>query len=179
MTNCVKCGASMRLFGKNQPSDELANERLRSQGYDIEYGMCRACAEVVYGQIKAGEMAPDEAKVAEEYKQDAVPSVNVYTICPQYVDFAYIGIVSSHVALGTGLISHALSSLTDFFGQESSTYSDKLQAAEGACLAKLKIRAHEMGADMVIGMQTTYTELTSGHGMLLVCMAGTAVKQKQ
>jgi uncharacterized protein YbjQ (UPF0145 family) len=49
--------------------------------------------------------------------------------------------------------------------------------AENACTTILRKNAHTVGADAVIGIHTTYTELTSGHGMLLVCMSGTGVKR--
>jgi uncharacterized protein YbjQ (UPF0145 family) len=49
--------------------------------------------------------------------------------------------------------------------------------AETACLTKLKINAAEMEANAVIGVQTTYTELTLAHGILLVCMSGTAIRK--
>lgn len=112
----------------------------------------------------------------------APPPVQLFTFNPYGTGLetgAYknLGLVSAYMALGTGPISMLLSSWTDFFGEESKVYNEKMTSATNACIARIKNLAHEMGADAVIGVQTTFTELTAGHGQIMVCMIGTAVKK--
>lgn len=168
---CPRCGKSMGGFaGYWTAADESRLAPLREQGVDIPHGLCRTCS-IPYLEQKE---KPGETSQAPTF----IPDISIYTFNP-YKENTYqnVGLASAHVALGTGLISQIASSWTDFLGAQSETYSKKMTEAEGACLAKLKIRAHTMGADAVIGMHTTYTELTSGRGMLMVCMTGTAVKK--
>ena len=106
-----------------------------------------------------------------------MPAVLAFTINPyEKDDYKPIDIVSGHIALGTGLISSILSSVTDFFGAKSKGYGQKMKEAEDACLIMIKQNAHALNADAIVGMSTTFTELTSGHGQLLVFMSGTAIK---
>lgn len=92
--------------------------------------------------------------------------------------YEYIGFISAHVALGTGPFSQIFSWFSDLFGRKSETYNLKVKAAEKACLLEMRNNSSNVGADMVIGLTTTYTELTRGSGQILVCMTGTAVKKK-
>ena len=93
--------------------------------------------------------------------------------------YEYIGFISAHVALGTGPFSQIFSWFSDLFGRKSETYNVKVKTAEKACLQEIKNNASVVGAEMVIGVTTTYTELTRGSGQLLVCMTGTAVKKRR
>lgn len=92
--------------------------------------------------------------------------------------YEYLGFISAHVALGTGPFSQIFSWFSDLFGRKSETYNVKIKAAEKACLQEMRNNASAVGAEMVVGLTTTYTELTRGSGQLLVCMTGTAVKKK-
>lgn len=165
---CIKCGKKIGGLLGLASADESRLDLLRKDGVDVPQGMCHPCS-VPYLEAERKTKKP---------KPFVVPDVPIFTYPPADNErFTNVGIASAHVAMGTGPISQILSSINDLFGEQSETYSKKMIEAEDACLAKLKIRAHEMGADAVIGMHTTYTELTSGHGMLLVCMTGTAVKK--
>jgi len=110
------------------------------------------------------------------------PTVQLFTFNPygnglETGAYENLGLVSAYMALGTGPASKFLSSLTDFFGSESKAYNEKMTEATDACIWSLKTNAYKMGADAVIGVHTTFTELTAAHGQILVCMIGTAVKK--
>lgn len=92
--------------------------------------------------------------------------------------YEYVGFVSAHTALGTGPFSQIFSWFSDLFGRKSETYNVKIKAAEKACLFEVKNNASTLGADVIVGLTTTYTELTRGSGQILVCMTGTAMKKR-
>lgn len=105
-------------------------------------------------------------------------NIPVLTVsCISDESYEYIGFVSAHVALGTGPFSQIFSWFSDLFGRKSETYNVKVKAAEKACLLEIRNNASSLGAHMIVGLTTTYTELTRGSGQILVCMTGTAVKK--
>lgn len=176
---CTQCGENIGGFMGSVEGDASAIQFCNDYGIKVPTPICRVCLIPLTREARAKKNGPGE----EDEKQKAYAAAARIQICtlptlPE-TPFQILGIASSHVALGTGVISQIFSSWTDFFGEQSETYNKKMREAEDACLTKLKIRAHEMGASAVIGVQTTYTELTSGHGMLMVCMTGTAVKVRE
>lgn len=97
---------------------------------------------------------------------------------PPKWDFDVKGIVTGQSTTGTGVFSEFTSSFTDFFGVQSVSYNNKLQQGELLCLSQIKAKALELGANAVVGVDIDYSELGGGKGMIMVCMAGTAVDLK-
>jgi uncharacterized protein YbjQ (UPF0145 family) len=89
----------------------------------------------------------------------------------------YYGIVTSFVALGTGLLSDLNSTLADFTGSRSNGYQKKLDEATNLLINELvKKTAHrneEINA--LIGLKLDYTSM-AGSNMMLVCGTATAVQ---
>ena len=100
----------------------------------------------------------------------------VTTHSPHGWDYRTIGIVTGQSTMGTGVLTELTSSITDAFGVSSGRHNTKLKKGEDMCLAQLKTSAFEMGANAIIGTDIDYSEIGSGKGILMVCMAGTAVK---
>jgi len=68
----------------------------------------------------------------------------------------------------------------DFFGRRSKARQEVLRDARNTCLDELKIEAHALGADGVMGIDLDYSEISGGgKGMLLLVASGTAVKLKR
>lgn len=167
MANCPMCGEALG-FLKARAADETALDELREQGQDVPQGICHGCYLEFIKPSRSNSISPPPK----------IPDIPIYTYAPKCFDAAQnIDLVTAHIALGTGLVTEIFSSWTDFFGSQSKTYHNKLEEAEKLCRDKLRIKAADMGADAIIGTTTTYTELTAGHGQILVCMAGTAVKK--
>ncbi|TDQ17549.1 uncharacterized protein YbjQ (UPF0145 family) [Algoriphagus boseongensis] len=97
---------------------------------------------------------------------------------PLHWDYEVVGMVTSQSVIGTGLVSEITASWTDFFGKESNTFNDKIKKGEENCMNQLRTKALLMGAHAIIGTDIDYSEVGSGKGMLMVCMAGTAIKIK-
>lgn len=85
------------------------------------------------------------------------------------------GFVSGYCILGTGPISSLLSSITDLLGMRSNAYSEKAKEAERTALAMMKYEALQRGANAVYGVRISLTEATSGKGMLMVSVSGSAM----
>lgn len=97
---------------------------------------------------------------------------------PTNWDYDPIGIVSAQSVTGTGLLSEISSSWADFLGGQSNALSNKLLQGENLCKDKLRFSALLLGGNAIIATDIDYSEVGGGKGMLMVCMAGTAIKVK-
>ena len=69
--------------------------------------------------------------------------------------------------------------LKDLSGMRLEAAEKKYGEATGIVAAQLEAQAAELGADAVVGIQFTYSELTGGEKAMLTCIGvGTAVKLK-
>ena len=84
--------------------------------------------------------------------------------------------VTGQSTTGTGVVSEFTSSFTDLFGAQSGRYNKKLKAGEEMCFAQLRKQAIDIGGNAVIATDIDYSEVGGDKGMLMVCMAGTAIK---
>ena len=73
----------------------------------------------------------------------------------------YVGIESVEVVIGTGVISEFTGGVADFFGQRSTDFEQKLQAAKKTAIQKLRFLALRQGGQAVIGVDLDYTEFSS------------------
>lgn len=87
----------------------------------------------------------------------------------------YRGIVFGEVVSGVNFVKDFAASLSDMFGGRSSTYEDELVNARTRALAEMEVRAVQLGANAVVGVDIDYEVLGSGNGMLMVTVSGTAV----
>lgn len=91
-----------------------------------------------------------------------------------------LGIVTAECVYGMNIFRDMFVGLRDFFGGRSKASQNVLRDARNTCLTELKIEAHDLGADGVIGIDLDYSEISGGgkSGMLLLVASGTAVKFK-
>lgn len=86
----------------------------------------------------------------------------------------YLGIVSAEAVIGTGILSELTAGITDLTGTRSEAFEAKLTQAKDAALKELALRAADLGADAVIGMDLDYSTLRND--MMIVVANGTAVR---
>ena len=67
-------------------------------------------------------------------------------------------------------------SLRDFFGGRSRSYEEELSQAREEAIAEMAQRAHDMGADAVVGVKMDYEVVGANSSMLMVTVSGTAVR---
>jgi uncharacterized protein YbjQ (UPF0145 family) len=109
--------------------------------------------------------------------EEMIPKMPIVTIQNPYGwKYKIKGMVTGQSTTGTGVISEFASGFTDFFGMQSGRHNDKIRAGEELCAYQLKMKAFNMGADAIVGVDIDYAELGGGKGMIMVCMSGTAVE---
>ena len=88
-----------------------------------------------------------------------------------------LGIVTAECVLGINVFRDLLGGLRDIFGGRSGTHQKALLEARQTCLEELAVRAEELGANAVIGVDLDFSEISGGgKGMVFLVASGTAVR---
>lgn len=86
----------------------------------------------------------------------------------------YIDVFSGECALGTGFLSSLNSGISDLFGTNSESYTNKLKQAKDYALEQLQSQTIKAGGDAIIGLSINYTMFS--RDIIGVVANGTAVK---
>lgn len=105
---------------------------------------------------------------------DSIPVISSQS--PFRWEYEIIGMVTGQSTTGTGIFSEFKSSFSDFFGAQSGSYNAKLKHGEDLCFNQIRKKALDIGGNAVIATDIDYSEVGGDKGMLMVCMAGTAIK---
>ena len=123
-----------------------------------------------------------EAQIDREYLQKAIENIKLttaFTFNNHEIEDE-IGIVTAECVFGMNMFRDFFAGMTDFFGGRSAASQIVLRDARNSCLSELKLEAHSLGADGIIGIDLDYSEISGkGKGMLFLVASGTAVKFTQ
>lgn len=194
MGNCPNCDKKLlpnSVFNENRPLTKKEVEFVNRFLQLNSLGFCNKCNEENNYLSKAkgqflifkkdlektlndlSEELTDLSKELHELSRH-IPIISLHS--PQDWKYKTIEIVSAQVVSGTGIISEIASNWTDFFGLDSDIYNKKIKDAEDRCKSILRIQTINLGGNAILGTDIDYSEAGGGKGMLMVCMAGTAVK---
>lgn len=121
----------------------------------------------------------EEKNILEQSLQELIDVIPVITTSTPYLwNYEVLGMVTGQSTTGTGVFSDFYSSLSDLFGIQSQSYNKKLKNGEELCYAQLRLQTLKLGGNAVIATDIDYSEVGAEKGMLMVAMAGTAVKLK-
>lgn len=87
----------------------------------------------------------------------------------------YLGVVTGEVIIGTNIFRDLFAGIRDIVGGRSGSYEQALGQAREEALSEMRLRAVEMGANAVIGVDLDYEALGANDSMLMVSATGTAV----
>lgn len=88
----------------------------------------------------------------------------------------YYGIVVGEAVMGANLFRDIFASVRDIVGGRSGSYEDVLTKARKMAFSELEAEARSYGANAVIGIDIDYQIVGDKGSMLMVSIAGTAVK---
>ena len=86
----------------------------------------------------------------------------------------YKGIVTGEVVAGVNFLKDFGASIRKIVGGRSEGYEDELIKARNEAVKEMEMRAQQMGANAVVGVDIDYEVLGQGN-MLMVSATGTAV----
>lgn len=101
-------------------------------------------------------------KIATSYKFDGYKISN------------YFGIASGNTVIGTGFLSEGRAAVSDTFGIEDDSFSDKIEQAKNSSINKMINNAIKQGGNALIGVSFDY--ITFSSNMIGVVANGTVVE---
>ena len=87
----------------------------------------------------------------------------------------YHGVVTGEAILGANIFRDFFAGIRDIVGGRSAAYEKELQKARQIAFEELTERAHELGANAVVGIDIDYETVGDRGSMLMVSVSGTAV----
>jgi uncharacterized protein YbjQ (UPF0145 family) len=142
-----------------------------------QLGYCSKCGEQLY----QGAMAERKKEYYNLYSSisNLMPVIPVVTLQnPMGWEYTVIKMITAQITMGTGVFSEIASSFSDMVGNPSKSYGEKIKAGENDCFMQLRVQALNVGANAVIGTDIDYSEMGGGKNLIMVCMAGTAIRLK-
>lgn len=159
MQECPRCGAYLEDRETQCP---FCNR-------DLSSGPGRSHDEIIAGSVRADALSIELFRHLAYMPLLTLPS-------PSGWDYRPLGLVTAQSVIGTGFVAELASSFADVFGRQSGTLRDKVRVGEETCKAGLRLDALRLGAHAVIGVNVNHAEVGGAKQMIMVCMAGTAVR---
>lgn len=88
----------------------------------------------------------------------------------------YFGVVTGEAILGANIFKDIFAGIRDIVGGRSAAYENELKKAREIAFEEMNMKAQELGANAVIGIDIDYETVGSNGGMLMVSVSGTAVR---
>ena len=87
----------------------------------------------------------------------------------------YKGVVTGEMIIGANFLKDIFAGIRDIVGGRSASYEKVLREAKETSMQEMMQRAHEMGANAIVGIDIDYETIGEGNSMLMVATSGTAV----
>jgi uncharacterized protein YbjQ (UPF0145 family) len=174
--NCPNCNRSLNGFFSAdlllESKVNFINKHLKQE----KGAYCTSCSKPLLSKI-ADTFRKEKAAI-ERRLQQIIHYIPVMTSpSPVKWDYEVLGMVSAQTTSGTGFATELSRSFNDFFGSGSQTTNRKIGRATNLCKADLRVQAVRQGGNAVISTDIDFNEIGSGStNMLMVCMAGTAIR---
>jgi uncharacterized protein YbjQ (UPF0145 family) len=177
INNCPNCHAELKsgLMSNIKLLSAQKAEVINTYHDQPSAGYCTKCGKELYEAYKL-QMSREQQEVQSKLEAliSAIPVISAHT--PQGWTYDVLNMVTGQSTTGTGVISEFTSSITDLLGMQSGRHNQKLKAGEDLCFSQLRKQTLDQGGNAIIATDIDYSELGASKGMIMVCMAGTAVK---
>ncbi|RZK43056.1 MAG: heavy metal-binding domain-containing protein [Pedobacter sp.] len=135
---------------------------------------CNECAEALIRTYQEANENKKQALIKDLNKDlHVIPIVTTHS--PLNWQYGILDMITTQSVSGTGFLTEITSSWTDITGGQSSSMTNKLSSGENICKSRLRYQCALLGGNAIIATDIDYSEVGGGKGMLMVCMAGTAI----
>lgn len=178
MTNCPNCNRSLSGIFSSKLMEQNQTDRINHFLGTNKAAYCKGCGEYLLNQAnrKIENHNPEaelRKKVTELIKYIPVISSQA----PLNWEYEVIDMVTSQRTSGTGFLTELSQVFNDAFGLGSGTTDRKIAQATEWCKIDLRSQCAVLGGNAVIATDIDFSEVGTGAtNMLMVCMAGTAIK---
>ena len=173
---CPNCGKSLNGFLSAdlllQSKVDFINKHLK----DNKEAYCTKCSSPLFSKI--ADTFRKQKNEIETRLQQIIHYIPVMTSpAPAKWDYEILGMVTAQTTSGTGFATELSRSFNDFFGSGSNATNQKIVRATNLCKDDLRVQCVRQGGNAVISTDIDFNEIGSGStNMLMVCMAGTAIR---
>jgi uncharacterized protein YbjQ (UPF0145 family) len=173
---CPNCGKSLNGFLSadllSQSKIEFINRHLNEN----KEGYCSSCSKPLLSKI-ATNFEKQRADIEKRLEQ-IIHYIPILTSpAPLKWNYEVIGMVNAQTTAGTGFSTELSRSFNDFFDSTSNASNRKIVRATSLCKSDLRVQAVKSGGNAIISTDIDFNEVGTGStNMLMVCMAGTAIK---
>lgn len=177
MSQCHNCGTAYKsgMFGAVTVMTPERIAIINEYSEDKKESYCNKCGGDLF--LESSKKCQKEIHQFRTFIMKNMECMPIFTIeNPQGWNFKAIEMVTAQSVTGTGVLSEMSASFNDLFGGRSNTLSAKLKGGEDFCKAQLRIMALDLDCHAIVGIDIDYSEVGSLRGMMMVCMAGTAIK---
>ncbi|MBE0645524.1 MAG: heavy metal-binding domain-containing protein [Bacteroidetes bacterium] len=174
--NCPNCGKSLNGFLSAdlilQSKIDFINKHLKQE----IAAYCTSCSKQPLAKI-AQMFKAQKAEIEKRLKQIIHTIPVMSSPAPVKWDYEVIGLVNAQTTSGTGFATELSQSFNDLFGSGSAATNKKIANATDKCKTELRIQCVRQGGNAIISTDIDFSEIGSGSSnMLMVCMAGTAIR---
>lgn len=120
-------------------------------------------------RLQEGRVSPPQAASPALRK---LPAVTTDTF-PGHIITGTCGIVTGEAIMGNNILRDLAATARDIVGGRSAAYENNLRKGRSIALAEMNQEAYEAGGHAIVGVRFDYE--TSGAGMFIICVSGTAV----
>lgn len=153
MSKCSECGTSIGAFSS----------------YGSGGTLCKSCNKARLG-------GPERAQ-AEAARNAEIEAVILTTeTAPDLHIKERIEIVTAECAFGMNIFKDLFAGVRDVVGGRSEAVQKTMRDARRTALYELKLEAHAVGANAVIGVGLDYVELSAAGSMVMLVASGTAIE---
>lgn len=173
--NCPNCTKKLNgLMADRYIVKQTTTDFINSFHEPKAEAYCSECAEASIRNYHTSNEARKQELIKELNKVlHIIPIVTTHS--PLNWQYEILDMISAQSVSGTGFLTEITSSWTDITGGQSASMTNKLSSGENICKSKLRYQCALLGGNAIIATDIDYSEVGGGKGMLMVCMAGTAV----
>ena len=175
---CPNCGKSLTGFLSADLVPQSKVDFINKFSAQKETYYCTSCAKPFLTKI-AKDFKQQKEDIQNRLKQ-IISHIPILTSpAPVKWDYDVVDMVSAQTTSGTGFTTELSRSFNDLFGSTSKATNVKILEATKFCQADLRIQCVREGGNAIVSTDIDFNEIGSGStNMLMVCMAGTAIKVK-
>jgi len=97
----------------------------------------------------------------------------------RFIESTFPGhMISSNVVISHDYFKYAIANVQNMLGGRLTSYESVVERARREAIIRLKLEAEKMGADQIMGIRLSTTELGMQGGMVEVFAYGTAIQAK-
>ena len=173
---CPNCNKSLNGFFSSDLLLESKVNFINKHLKQDKTAYCSNCSKPLLQKI-ADTFRKEKVEI-ERRLQQIIHYIPIMTSpSPVNWDYEVLGMVSAQTTSGTGFATELSRSFNDFFGSGSKTTNRKIGRATNLCKADLRVQCVRHGGNAVISTDIDFNEIGAGSSnMLMVCMAGTAIR---